>query len=90
MAQIPRFKVYLKDAHDATGLSPYMVGKKTGVSTNTVARYVSENGILTDRIEGVLLALINFYGLDWRDPKVVEIIEDTTEGQEETLLAEAV
>ena len=90
MVAIPKFTIKgLKAAHDKLGLSPYMVSKKTGIAIGTIDRYTSEDEVSTARVEGSLIALIKFYGLDWRDPTVVELAfeETPTEGQRKTLLA---
>jgi len=76
--------IKLKKAHDATGLTPYAVSKQVpGVSYNTVRKYVS-----LDRIEGSsipleAILLAEFYGLDWRDPDVIEVVEDTPDEPEQ-------
>lgn len=92
MVDIPKFRIKgLKAAHDKLGLSPYMVSKKTGIAIGTIDKYTSEDEVVTARVEGSLVALIQFYGLDWRNPNVVELAfeEASEEGQEETLLATA-
>lgn len=73
-----RFKVKLKAAHEKTGLSPYAVHKATGIAQNTVRKYVQEE-IIVDYIPMTVVALADFYGVDWRDPEVVEVIE--TDGE---------
>ncbi|GIL09305.1 MAG: hypothetical protein BroJett033_8160 [Chloroflexota bacterium] len=76
MSQLPKFRVKLKAAHAATGLSPYAVAKRTGVAQNTVKKYVEVDEVITERLESSLLVLMAFYGVDWRSPSVVEVIED--------------
>ena len=77
-----------------------MVAKKLNlqgmsISTNTVAKYVEEDGVETEYLNANIAALINFYGLDWRNPEVVELFfkeekaEDSPLGQRKTLLATA-
>lgn len=92
MAKLPKhFVISLKDAHERTGLSAYKVGKQTGVATNTVAKYVNEDHVETERLEIAVLRLLDFYKLDWRNPDVVQIVyhEDDEQGQRKTLLATA-
>lgn len=71
-----KFRVRLHDVHRKTGLSPYAVGKQAGVAQNTVKKYVEPPYFEADRIETTLISLLNFYGLNWRDPSVIEIVEE--------------
>lgn len=71
-----RFKVRLKAAHDATGLTAYAVWKQTGVAINTVEKYTQQDELVADYIPATVIRLAEFYGLDWRDPKVIEVVED--------------
>lgn len=72
----PKFRVRLKKVHDESGLSPYAIAKELGMSKNTVRRYVEVDEVVTEKFEGTLLALILYYGVDWRDPEIVDVIED--------------
>lgn len=78
------FRVRLKAVHEQTGLTHYAVAKLAGVAINTVVRYTSEDEITLDRIEGTLVRLLKAYGLDWRDPDVVRIVEDTESPEMQT------
>jgi transcriptional regulator with XRE-family HTH domain len=69
------FKVRLKEVHDKTGLTTYAVAKRAGVAINTVNKYTEANEVTTKQIEHALVRLLDFYGLDWRDPYVIEVIE---------------
>ena len=71
------FIVRLKEAHDKKGLSPYAVAKQTGVAINTVARYADQDAVVSKHLAVSVIKLCDFYGLDWRDPSVVEVVEDT-------------
>jgi hypothetical protein len=84
MAQ--RFRVKLKAAHDKTGLTAYMVGKKTGIAINTVSKYITDDEVVVDYIPTTVVKLAEFYGLDWRDSKVIEVIEDVSTPEMETPL----
>lgn len=75
----PRFRIHLQDAHKDKGLSPYKVALLTNVAQNTIKKYVEPEEVVVERIEGVLVSLIEFYGLDWRDPAVIEVIESPVE-----------
>lgn len=82
-----RFLVKLKDHHDKTGLTPYAVAKQSGLNYNTVNKFVSSY-VELDRLPAHVLTLIEFYGLDWHDPTVIEVLsEDKPSGQIKTLLA---
>lgn len=72
---VPRFKVNLKAVHDNTGLSPYAVAKQTGLAKNTVLKYVASSNLITERLESSLLTLFRFYGVDWRDPSIVDVVD---------------
>lgn len=77
-----RFLVKLKKAHQEKGLSTVDIHKATGIAINSVARYVSKDSVEVGYLSPIVIKLAQFYGLDWRDPSVVEIIpedEDTPE-----------
>lgn len=89
----PRFKVKLSKFHKESGKSVNQVHKDTGLNYNTIANWVKEDRE-AENIPNHLVQLIAYYGLDWRDPKVIEIIEateptepDGSSGQFETLAA---
>lgn len=70
-----RFLVKLKKYHKETGLSTYEVGKKTGIAANSVVRYTSKDVVPVGYLAPTVIKLARFYGVDWRDPSVVEIVE---------------
>ena len=70
-----RFKIKLGEVHKKSGMSRYLVAKKTGLSYNTVGKYVSVPEIIVDYIPSTVLKLTEFYGVDWRDPAIIEVIE---------------
>jgi hypothetical protein len=70
-----KFRVRLKDVHQATGLSLWAVHKNSGVALNTVKKYVTPQDLVADRIEGALVSLLKFYKLNWRDPSVIEELQ---------------
>lgn len=70
-----RLKIKLHEVHNKTGLTPYMVGKLTGVNKSTVAKYVMHGDVIMEKLENAVLVLAKFYGVDWRDPAIVETIE---------------
>lgn len=83
-----KFRIRLKHVHDKTGLSPYAVAKEVPASQNTVRKYVDEDEVISTYIPNAVVELCNFYGVDWRDPNIVEaFIEAPEEGQRKTLLA---
>jgi len=75
------FKINLKSAHDAMGLSSYEVAKRLReqhgykISKTTVGKY-AEDEVVQKQLPEVVLHLCDFYGVDWRDPSVVEVVTD--------------
>lgn len=84
-----KWVIRIKALHDKTGLSPYMVAKESGVAQNTVKKYVEEEEVIVERFENTLLALLRFYGADWRDPKVADVIEVDESEESPDFLVEA-
>jgi hypothetical protein len=85
----PRFLVKLKGPHDKSGLSAYEVAKRLGLNAVTVRKWVSKD-IEAEFLPDHVLKIVHFYGLDWRDPAVIEVIDsgkDESSGQAKTLLA---
>jgi len=85
----PRFIIKLHEAHAKSGLTAYRVATDLGLNEGTVRKY------LTGEVRAVflpnhVLQLAEYYGLDWRDPSVIEVIDQTdkdeSSGQIETLL----
>lgn len=70
-----RYLIKLKDAHDKSGLTPYAVAKKLGLNFNTVRKYLT-NYVEADVLPIHISQIAEFYGLDWRSPDVVEVIEE--------------
>lgn len=68
------FKINLKDAHEKTGLTFYAVSKQTGLAHNTVQKY-AESVVTSTYIPATVVVLAEFYGVDWRAPAIVEVIE---------------
>ncbi len=81
-----KFRIRLKHIHDLTGLSTYAVWKETGVAHGTVRKYALVEEIVQAHLPNTVIILANFYGVDWRDPSVVEIIEDDDTPEIETPL----
>jgi hypothetical protein len=71
-----KFLIKLAIVHEKSGLSPYAVARETGLNENTVRRYVSGN-VLSERIYSHIVTLTEFYGVDWRDPSVIEWVSDS-------------
>lgn len=79
---MPTFKyiVRLKSEHDKTGLSSYMVGKRSGVSINTVEKYAKTDAVEVDQLNVAIAALCDFYGVDFHEAvEVVRIDDDDPE-----------
>lgn len=71
----PRFLIKLKKVHEKSGLSAYEVAKRLGLNASTVRKFVTQD-IVAEFLPDHVLKIVNFYGLDWRDPAVIEVIED--------------
>lgn len=84
-----KFIVKLKAVHEASGYSRYRVAKDTGLSLNTVKKYLAEETVECGYLPMQVIQMANFYGVDWRDPAVVELIEEETEENQDALLATA-
>lgn len=89
------FKIKLKHIHDKYadehGITAYGVAKRTGIHENTVRMFVSDD-VIRQSVSIQVVKLCEFYGVDWKNPDIVEVIEvdeDFEQGQEETLLATA-
>jgi len=80
------FRVKLKAIHEKSGKSIYQAAKDAGVRYNTAKKYVTED-FETDKLSPEVTALAGSYGVDWRDPSVVEIIEVDDEEELKTPLA---
>lgn len=72
-----KFIVHLKAHHDKKGLTPYRVSKETGVAINTVARYAEKDNVISDVLPSTVVTLAHYYGVDWRDPSIVEVIDES-------------
>lgn len=70
-----KFIIRLHNVHRATGMTVYRVAKLTGMNPNTVGKYVGDGDVITGRLEGAVVQLAKFYGVDWRDPAIIEVIE---------------
>lgn len=81
-----RFLIKLSKLHNDSGVSVYGVHKATGLAYNTVNKYV-HGDVVSENLPHQALVLIAFYGGDWRDPSVVEIIEVDDEEEIKTPLA---
>jgi len=67
----------------------YKIAQKSGASFNTVKKYATGD-IKTPYLTGEVMQLCEYFGLDWRNPKVVEEItvkDVDSSGQFKTLLA---
>lgn len=70
------FRIRLKPAHEQMGLTAYAVAKALGLSQTTVRKYVDNDEVLSSYVPSVVITLAKFYGVDWRDPAVVEVQEE--------------
>lgn len=72
-----KFLIKLNAVHDQSEKSVYRVTKDTGLVYNTVKRYVT-NVVEAELLSRDVIKLAEYYGVDWRDPAVIEIIDDET------------
>jgi len=76
------FAINLKAAHEQMGLSSYEVAKRlheqhgVKISKTTVGKY-AEGTVIQKQLPEVVLHLCEFYGVDWRDPSVVEVVAES-------------
>ncbi len=70
-----KFRINLQPAHAKSGKTAYAVAKELGLNQNTVRKYATEI-VVTDWLPAHVIQLADFYGVDWRDPLVVEVTED--------------
>jgi len=82
------FRVRLRHLHEKSGLSVYKVAKLTGLSHNSVGKYVTADYVDSEYVTTAVTILAEFYGANWRDSDIVEVLTDDIE--EETPLPEAV
>lgn len=82
----PRFLINLKDAHEKSGLTAYAVAKRLNLNESTVRKYATQVVETTELLSHVLL-MADFYGVDWHDPAIVQVIEEDDEGQMKAPLA---
>lgn len=88
------FIVHLSQKLNEARLNPetptiYKIAQKSGVTFNTVKKYIAGD-VSTPYLTAEVMQLCEFFGLDWRNPSVVEevTIADVDEsGQLKTLLA---
>lgn len=74
----PRFLINLKDVHEKSGFTSYYVAKQLGLNQSTVRKYTTQI-IETDELLSHVITMADFYGVDWHDPAIVEIIEGDEE-----------
>lgn len=84
-----RFIVRLRETHIASGLSKYRVARDNNVSDNTVSKYVDEDFVSFGQLPTQVVKLCEYYGVDWRDPTIVEVIDDSSEDELSGQLKEA-
>lgn len=84
----PRFIIKLHEAHAKSGLTAYRVATDLGLNEGTVRKYLTGE-VKAEVLPNHVLKLAEYYGLDWRDPSVIEVIEQSEDesGQLKTLLA---
>jgi hypothetical protein len=71
------FKVKLQKVHEQADVSGFAVSKAIGASYNTVLKYISNEEVVVDYLHYTVLALCDFYGVDWRDPEIIEVVTES-------------
>jgi hypothetical protein len=79
-----KFVIRLREAYLRSGLSGYMVAKRTGISQNTVRRYILPESVIIGHIEAPAIELAKFFDVDWRDPAIIDVIEVNDEASPTT------
>lgn len=69
-----RYVIHLRNALKKSGLTAYAVAKKLQLNKNTVRKYLSEDVVL-EQLPSHVIDIVEFFGLDWRNPDVIEVIE---------------
>lgn len=85
----PRFIIKLHEAHLKSGLTAYAVAQALNLNENTVRKY-TKGTVTAEFLPNHVLQMVQFYGLDWHDPAVIEVIDaekDESPGQIKTPLA---
>lgn len=70
-----RFKIKLTKPFKKTGMTAYAIAKEIDVAENTIRKYVNEE-IVVDYIPMTVVRIAEYLGVDWRDSKVIEVIEE--------------
>jgi hypothetical protein len=81
-----RFLIKLADHHKRSGLSAYEVAKRLNLNEVTVRKYLKQN-VVAEFLPDHVIELVKFYGLNWQDPNVIEVIEVDEEEETESLIA---
>lgn len=75
-----KFLIKLHVVHEASGKTVYRVAKESGLVYNTVNKYTS-GPVEADILSPEVVRLANYYGVDWRDPAVIEIVYEEGDTQ---------
>lgn len=73
-----KFLIKLTEVHKQSGKSVYRVAKDTGLVYNTVKRYVTAQ-FEAELLSRDVIQLAEYYGVDWRDSAVIEVIDEDAE-----------
>lgn len=73
-----KFLIKLKDVHERSGKSIYAVAKESGVVYNTAKKYLTEY-VEAEKLTPEVTQLAEYYGADWRDPSVIEVIDESAD-----------
>ena len=83
-------KAQLPKENGGQGLTIYRLSKLTGVAQNTWWKY-AQGDIETPYLTAEVIQMCEYFGLNWHNPEVVEVIseEDESSGELKTVLAPA-
>lgn len=82
---VTKFHIKLKNVHEQSGKSAYRVWKDTGISPTTIAKYIAQDYTEADYLPTTVIDLTKYYQVDWRDPKVIEIVEISEDDDEKEI-----
>ena len=78
-----RYIVHLKDEHRKRNLTAYAVARDTGLNKNTVRKFL-ENNVELEYLPAHVITICEYFGLNWKDPNVIEIYDDESPDDEDT------
>lgn len=68
------YRVRLKHLN-VEGLTAYAIAKEVGITQTTVMKYIRDDEVILDTLPISVVNLAAFFGRDWRDSDIVQVIE---------------